>query len=76
MYCRCGASKLHLDYDIDKIEIVHVESGLRSNDRTVLKELNRLVTDDLMDPFVCNVKMFYDELKRIGRRTFILQVIL
>lgn len=61
------ASKLHLDYDIDKIEIVHVESGLRSNDRTMPEELNRLVTDDLADHLFVTCEDVYDELKRIGR---------
>ena len=36
------ASKLNL-------KVIHIESGLRSNDRTMPEELNRIVTDHLSD---------------------------
>ncbi|MEQ9307876.1 MAG: UDP-N-acetylglucosamine 2-epimerase (non-hydrolyzing) [Balneolaceae bacterium] len=40
--CSLVASKMH-------IKVIHVESGLRSNDRKMPEELNRIVTDNLSD---------------------------
>lgn len=40
--CSVAAAKLH-------VPVAHVEAGLRSNDRTMPEEINRLVTDTLSD---------------------------
>lgn len=42
------ASKMHLE-GMNKITIIHVESGLRSGDKDMPEELNRIITDALSD---------------------------
>ena len=44
MACSIVAKKLH-------IEVAHIEAGLRSNDRAMPEEINRLVTDSVSDYF-------------------------
>lgn len=44
--CSIVAKKLH-------IPVAHVEAGLRSGDRTMPEEINRLVTDSISDWFFC-----------------------
>lgn len=44
MACAITAKKLHT-------KVAHVEGGLRSNDRTMPEEINRIVTDSISDYF-------------------------
>ena len=44
--CSIAAKKLH-------IPVAHVEAGLRSGDRSMPEEINRLVTDSISDWFFC-----------------------
>lgn len=40
------------------VKIAHLESGLRSNDRTMPEEINRILTDEITDIyFVTKSKM-------------------
>ena len=45
MACAIVAKKLH-------IKVAHIEAGLRSNDRDMPEEINRLVTDSISDYFL------------------------
>lgn len=49
MACTIVAKKLH-------IEVAHIEAGLRSNDRNMPEEINRLVTDSISDYFFVTEK--------------------
>jgi len=57
--CSLVASKLH-------IPVIHVEAGLRSNDRKMPEELNRLVTDVLSDHLFVTEKSGIENLKNEG----------
>jgi len=57
--CSLVASKLH-------IPVIHVEAGLRSNDRKMPEELNRLVTDVLSDHLFITEKSGIENLKKEG----------
>jgi UDP-N-acetylglucosamine 2-epimerase (non-hydrolysing) len=59
MACSIVASKLN-------IKIAHVEAGLRSFDRTMPEEINRLVTDTLSDFLFVSEKSGLENLKREG----------
>jgi UDP-N-acetylglucosamine 2-epimerase (non-hydrolysing) len=59
MACTLVASKL-------QIPVAHVEAGLRSNDRTMPEEINRLVTDVLADLLFTTSRDADDNLKREG----------
>lgn len=48
------------------IAVTHVEAGLRSNDRTMPEEINRLVTDRLSDLLLTTERDAYDQLVREG----------
>lgn len=49
------------------ISVSHVEAGLRSFDRTMPEEINRLVTDAISDWFFCTESAGVDHLLREGK---------
>lgn len=49
------------------IQLVHVESGLRSNDRTMPEEINRLITDELSDYCFVTEQSGLDNLIKEGK---------
>jgi UDP-N-acetylglucosamine 2-epimerase (non-hydrolysing) len=49
------------------IQLVHVESGLRSNDRTMPEEINRLLTDELSDHCFVTEQSGLDSLIKEGK---------
>lgn len=57
--CSIVAKKLH-------IPVAHVEAGLRSGDRAMPEEINRLVTDSISDWFFCTEPAGVDNLLREG----------
>lgn len=58
--CAIVAKKLH-------IAVAHVEAGLRSGDRSMPEEINRLVTDSISDWFFCTEPAGVDNLLREGQ---------
>jgi UDP-N-acetylglucosamine 2-epimerase (non-hydrolysing) len=50
------------------VKLAHVESGLRSNDRTMPEEINRILTDDLADYFFVTEQSGLDNLLREGKK--------
>jgi len=48
------------------VKLVHVEAGLRSFDRTMPEEINRLLTDAISDLLFCTEQSGADNLKREG----------
>ncbi|MDO6461359.1 UDP-N-acetylglucosamine 2-epimerase (non-hydrolyzing) [Granulosicoccaceae sp. 1_MG-2023] len=59
--CAIVAKKLH-------IRLAHVEAGLRSGDRAMPEEINRLVTDAITDEFFVTEKSGLTHLRREGHR--------
>lgn len=48
------------------ITVIHVEAGLRSNDRAMPEEINRVLTDQISDILFITEKKAIDNLKREG----------
>lgn len=48
------------------VKLVHVEAGLRSNDRTMPEEINRILTDSISDLLFCTEKSGIENLRREG----------
>ena len=59
MACTITAKKLCID-------VVHVEAGIRSNDRSMPEEINRLVTDSICDHFFTTSKYANEHLYNAG----------
>ncbi len=57
--CAVASSKL-------LVPVVHVEAGLRSDDRTMPEEINRIVTDALSDLMLVSEKSGMDHLRQEG----------
>lgn len=57
--CALVASKMH-------VPIVHVEAGLRSGDRRMSEEINRILTDSISDLLFVTEQAGIDNLKREG----------
>ena len=59
MACTLVASKLH-------VPVIHVEAGLRSFDRGMPEEINRVVTDQIADLLYTTERTAHDNLAREG----------
>lgn len=57
--CSLAASKLH-------IKVIHVEAGLRSGDRLMPEEINRILTDSISDMLFITEKSGLENLKKEG----------
>ncbi len=49
------------------VKIAHLESGLRSNDRTMPEEINRILTDEITDRYFVTEQSGYDNLIAEGK---------
>lgn len=49
------------------VKIAHLESGLRSNDRTMPEEINRILTDEVTDRYFVTEQSGYDNLIAEGK---------
>jgi UDP-N-acetylglucosamine 2-epimerase (non-hydrolysing) len=49
-----------------RIKVIHVEAGLRSIDRSMPEETNRILTDSLSDLLFCSEQSAIDNLRREG----------
>lgn len=48
------------------VKLIHVEAGLRSGDRTMPEEINRVLTDSISDLLFCTEKSGIENLRREG----------
>lgn len=51
-----------------KVPVGHIESGLRSLDRTMPEEVNRILTDEITDHFFITEKSGLENLRLLGKR--------
>jgi UDP-N-acetylglucosamine 2-epimerase (non-hydrolysing) len=51
-----------------EIKLAHLESGLRSDDRSMPEEINRLLTDEISDYFFITEKSGYENLIKEGKK--------
>ncbi len=58
-----------------KVPVGHIESGLRSLDRTMPEEINRILTDEITDHFFITEKSGFENLKTLGKREEQLHVV-
>ena len=49
--------------------VAHIESGLRSSDRSMPEEINRILTDEITDYFFVTEQSGLDNLQREGKRS-------
>ncbi|MGB0175861.1 MAG: non-hydrolyzing UDP-N-acetylglucosamine 2-epimerase [Owenweeksia sp.] len=61
MACSIAAKKLHID-------VAHVEAGIRSGDRTMPEEINRMVTDSITDYFFTTSQLANENLRKEGAK--------
>ncbi|MAP54394.1 UDP-N-acetylglucosamine 2-epimerase (non-hydrolyzing) [Altibacter sp.] len=59
MACTLVAKKAH-------VKVAHVEAGIRSGDRTMPEEINRIVTDSISDYFFTTSRQASEHLQSIG----------
>jgi UDP-N-acetylglucosamine 2-epimerase (non-hydrolysing) len=64
--CALVTAKISFDAQWTKCAVVHVEAGLRSRDRGMPEEINRIVTDHLSDVLFVTEKSGLQNLKREG----------
>ena len=64
--CALVASKVSYDSNGTRPQIVHVEAGLRSFDRGMPEEINRIVTDHLSDMLFITEESGIENLRREG----------
>lgn len=50
------------------VRLAHIESGLRSHDRTMPEEINRILTDEITDYFFITEQSGYDNLIKEGKK--------
>ncbi|MFI5218988.1 MAG: UDP-N-acetyl glucosamine 2-epimerase, partial [Bacteroidia bacterium] len=50
------------------VKLAHIESGLRSRDRTMPEEINRMLTDEITDYFFITEQSGYDNLIEEGKK--------
>ncbi|MBN1515166.1 UDP-N-acetylglucosamine 2-epimerase (non-hydrolyzing) [Candidatus Sumerlaeota bacterium] len=48
------------------VKLIHVEAGLRSNDRSMPEEINRILTDSISDMLFCTEQQAVENLRREG----------
>lgn len=57
------------------IRLAHLESGLRSSDRTMPEEINRILTDEITDLFFVTEQSGFDNLKSEGKDSLLIHFV-